>query len=88
MNDTINRDRLKKKLKLDAQLLSTINCNHDFSCLNENDTCVCEIDFVVNDAMFFVKAKNYKHCNHMHSFGFSHYCTCEIRKLLFKNLQI
>jgi hypothetical protein len=73
------------KLKLEADFSNeVVNCDSNYSCLNDGKSCLCEVESVVNDKLFFIKPDNPVSCNHMTSFGYSYYCNCPVRKEIYR----
>lgn len=75
----------KIKLELEEKVLKeAVKCIDDYSCLSGNGKCLCQIDYVVEDELFFVKPERKKICNYMISFGFSYYCSCPARQEIYR----
>ena len=73
------------KFKIDTETLNEAgNCRHDFSCLNDNPECLCDIDYDLGKGkVIFLKPDQHLNCPYMLSYGNSYICTCPVRKNLY-----
>ncbi len=70
--------------KLEENVLNeTIKCNDNFSCLNGDKNCLCEVDSSIDNKILFIKSNN-KTCSYKASFGYSYYCHCPTRKEIYR----
>jgi hypothetical protein len=60
------------------------DCDRDLGCLKEQETFpLCQVEKPVAD-LLFVTAKPLPSCRHLRYFGKGAYCTCPVRKELFR----
>lgn len=57
-------------------------CKFEFSCLNPETPRRCSVESVVLGTAVFVKKNDDNFCNYNLPFGYSHICTCPVRKAL------
>lgn len=74
------------KFKLEADILNqTSKCNRDFSCLNGDKGCMCDVDYMINESLLYVKPPDNRACDYKISFGYSaYYCSCPTRREIYK----
>ena len=58
----------------DSVIEKTTKCEHDFSCLSGDKTCLCEIDDSGKTAAVQIKPKHDLSCHYCFSFNISRYC--------------
>ncbi len=68
---------------MDYKLLAS-NCQRNHVCLEYPDDVLCEVDYCVNNQVLFVKSKEVIGCTYLYSFGYSHFCSCPVRMLIYK----
>lgn len=68
MKFDINPDIIKK----------TDQCRDNYSCLNDEGTCLCEAESHFDKSILFIKSPKML-CNYYMSFGHSHICKCPVR---------
>jgi hypothetical protein len=77
------------KLQLEEDILNqTRECMWDFSCLDNDKSCLCEVDELINNKLLFIKTTKMNACNYMISFGYSYYCNCPTRNELYKRYKV
>ena len=65
-----------------------VDCDNDMACLKgHEDYPLCEAEKQIAD-LLFVAAKPLPSCRHMRFFGNGAYCTCPVRKELYKRHNI
>jgi len=76
--------------KLDADILNEANhCRRSFSCLIGDNTCLCEVERLIDHSLLFIKPAANNICNYKMSFGYSaYYCSCPARVELYKRYNI
>jgi len=74
------------KFKIDTETLNDAeNCKYNYSCLNDNPECLCDIDYDLGEGkILFLKSDQLINCNYMLSYGNSYICTCPVRKKICK----
>lgn len=82
-------EMVQVKFNIDAETLNEVSdCRHNFSCLNDNPECFCEVDYDLgNGKVLFLKTERYVNCPFALSYGNSFICTCPVRKKIFKLYQ-
>jgi hypothetical protein len=58
-------------------------CNSDHICLKHPEKVKCEVDYCVNNEVLFVKSDGTNACPYLHSFGYSHFCSCPLRMQIY-----
>ena len=63
-------------------------CERNHICLENQDAVLCNVDYCVNNKVLFVKNKGINfNCPYINNFGYSHFCTCPIRMLIYQALK-
>ena len=79
----------KMSIKMDDEVRQrTTHCEHDFSCLSGDKTCLCEAKSSMGYDMLDIKPKFAIDCRYHISFGETDFCTCPIRNELYKRHSI
>lgn len=77
------------KFQLETDILNqTGECSGDFSCLDNDKTCLCEVDEIINNKLLFIKPAKITFCHYKISFGYSYFCSCPTRNELYKRYKI
>jgi hypothetical protein len=77
------------KFQMGADIINrTLECEDNFSCLDDDKTCLCEATEMINNKLLFIKPVKNNSCNYMESFGYSYYCNCPTRNELYKLYRI
>ena len=73
------------KMKIpDAVIKNTKKCKKLFGCI-ENDTHVlCKVEHCVDNKVHFIKCLHNDICDYKISFGKSYFCSCPVRKEIYK----
>ena len=58
---------------------STDKCRHDFSCLDGNLECLCNVNKSISDKLILVDPNRSAICHYLLSFGNSFICNCPVR---------
>lgn len=66
-------------------LNNTTRCRSNFSCLDEKQACLCEIESSLDNNILFVKPRKPTGylCNYIMSFGYSYICKCPTRNEIY-----
>lgn len=68
------------KFELEETILNeTVKCRTNFSCLNGNEDCLCEVVHTIGDKLLFIKPAEGRTCDYMIPFGHSYFCKCPTR---------
>jgi len=75
-----------KRFKLEEEVLNqTDRCEGNFSCLDGDDSCLCEVDQIINDSLLYIKPSQNISCEYKVSFGYTtYYCNCPTRREIYK----
>ncbi|MDA3907056.1 MAG: hypothetical protein PF484_13370 [Bacteroidales bacterium] len=68
----------KIKKLADYKSLAT-KCQRNHICLEDTSKVLCKTDYCVNNEVLFVKHEGFNGCPYLHSFGYSHFCSCPLR---------
>jgi hypothetical protein len=70
-------------------LKNTTKCTDNFSCLNGNSGCLCDIEDCSEGQIHFLHPKNhYGICEYKMAFGYSYTCNCPIRKEIYNHYNV
>ena len=73
------------KFEIDKGILkATDKCRKNFSCLDGDKGCMCEIEDHFNNTIHFIKPLDTGICDYRMSFGYSYICNCPTRKEIYK----
>lgn len=78
-----SRNRAEFKVSADT-LTKADKCQMNFSCLQGEKECLCEIEEGINNKIIFIKPSNSSLCNYSMSFGYSSTCNCPVRKEIYR----
>jgi hypothetical protein len=76
------------KYELEPNILNQTECKDNFSCLNGDKNCLCEVEHMIDGKLLFIKSVNNKVCYYKTSFGYSFFCNCPARKEIYKRYRV
>lgn len=77
------------KYKIAAEVVQDADkCNLDYSCLNGDKECLCDVNKAIDDKIVLVVPRNNDPCDYLMSFGNSYICNCPVRLELFRSYRV
>ena len=78
-----------KQVKIDEEIVQrTTQCEHDFSCISEDKTCICEAIRSIGHVILEIKHKYRSVCRYCLSYGNTDICLCPIRNEIYNRYNI
>jgi hypothetical protein len=68
----------------DEVLKNAIKCNKLLSCIENDKHVLCQVKHCVDNKVHFIKCLHNNECDYKMSFGSSYYCSCPVRKEIYK----
>ncbi len=73
------------KIKIpDEVLKNTKKCNKSFNCIENDNHVLCKVEHCVDNKVYFIKCLHQDNCYYKRSFGNSYFCSCPVRKEIFR----
>jgi hypothetical protein len=63
-------------------------CGRGFACLDEHGRPRCNVEYVVNEKIMFVRCLDLTFCNYQIPFGDGKICSCPVRIALWRDRQV
>lgn len=63
-------------------------CNRAFACLDDRDRPRCNVEYVVNERVMFVRCLDLQFCDYQIPFGEGKICSCPVRIALWNDQHI
>ena len=68
----------------DETIKNTKECNKTFGCLRDEKHVLCRVERCVNEEVYFIKCLHNDKCDYKIAFGNSYFCSCPVRKEIYK----
>ena len=75
------------ELTINTKIVNQTDCKKHHVCLTHPKETVCVAESIVSDTVF-VHKKNTDFCRYYKSFGDAGYCTCPVRKEIYKQYSL
>lgn len=70
------------EIEISEDIILKTKCRRECSCFNSELHC-CKIVNCVDSTVHFVEPVE-RSCNYLHSFGYSYFCCCPVRKEIYR----
>lgn len=72
------------KIQIDDNIIKkTTDCDKQFRCLADENHVYCAVELCLDEKVHFIKCVEGRACKYALSFGYSHLCTCPVRKEIY-----
>ncbi len=68
----------------DEVLENTRNCNKLYACIENDKHVLCQVKHCVDNEVYFIKCAHTDKCDYQIPFGTSYFCSCPVRKEIYK----
>jgi hypothetical protein len=73
------------KIEISEDILSATKCcKRKSSCINDELNQICKVTDCINGVVHFVKPVQGRNCEYQQLFGYSCFCSCPLRKEIFR----